>query len=100
MTTVTLTGTAAGGRGVIQFGHGDVAVDDPGVMRERRIGGNDRCKLQFGHGDVAVDGSWSARGWTWTPLRRFNSATATSPWMTPGGSHRAVGCVGRFNSAT
>ena len=63
--------------GQLQFGHSVAAVDDVG----QRCRGFNTGRLQFGHSVAAVDDT----GGTYAPRprrTRFNSATASPPWMT------------------
>src|SRR5436190_701934 len=61
----------------LQFGHGLSTVDDALPHPQRRFAD----QLQFGHGLSTVDDCTSA-GVQGTAPGRFNSATASRPWMT------------------
>src|SRR5437667_81741 len=61
----------------LQWGHGDHAVDDSAPVGEEPS----LVKRPRGHGDHAVD-DLRARPWRSASRRRFNGATAITPWMT------------------
>src|SRR2546421_510577 len=79
----------------LQFGHGVAAVDDAsnGTTIVFAHG------LHFGHG-VAAGEDGRSTGSSAAACRRFNSATALPPWMTPGTRSRPPSRTPCFNSAT